>query len=256
MNEKKIEAFWNNTQKKLEVYIENKFKSGRKSFRTGFVKKAFGKYYPKEAYFYSKCLDEYTSAMDDLYDDTKMAEKEVRINVLLAHKVVMDVVLWPKTLREIAFDHFEKMVKIAAFQEFTNSELSKTKHENKAIEIAMKNYEVRAIDIDFAIKIPAYFSKSRKKEIKLLLDAGRVFRGINLFFKDIKDIRHDIFHKTKTPVVIFHKKGFDIQLLKEKMYENSMKKIQTLKRETNNETVLKIIKNFEKMIKNEGSQKL
>lgn len=246
-----VKSFWNEFQRKTENYIKSKFLSGRKSFRTGFVKKAFGKYYPKEAYFYSKALDEYTSAMDDIYDDSKMNREEVRINIFLIHKIVMNMLLWPSKIRKIAYEHYEKMIRIAVIQDITNYQLNKIKKEENAIEIALKNYEGRAIDIDFAIEIALYFLKFRKKERELILDAGRIFRGINLFFKDIRDLQHDIFHETKTPIVIFHNKGFNIHHLKNRIYENSIEKIKELKEKTKNEITYKIIKNFEKMIKNE-----
>lgn len=243
-----MKNFWNELQEKIEEYTENRIVTGRKYLRTEFVKNAFGKHYPEKAYMYSKVLDDYTASMDDLYDDVKMSEEEIRINILLVHKTVMNLLFWPNIMRKIALEHFEKMIRIAFIQEFTNSMLNQTKNEENALKIAIKNYEGRAIDIDFAIKIPLCFMKLTKKEKMKIIEAGRIFRAFNLLIKDIKDLSLDEFHNTDTPVVIFRRKNFNIEKLKERMYDLSIARIQELKKNQSNEIIYNIIENFEKMI--------
>lgn len=226
-------------------------KTLRKSFRTGYAKEAFGKYYPKEAEVYSIKLEAYTWAGDDIADDTKAPHEEIKLNLFLAHIAAREMLFWPEWTRKIAYKHFNTMMEIAAIQDITNSKLKNADNEKEAIEIALKSYEGRATDIDFAIEIPSYFLNFSETEKSTAIDAGEAFRSINLFHKDIKDVPYDLHHNTETPVVIFIHRNFDIDKLGERIYEKALEKIKELKENVENEVVYELVTNFEEMIERE-----
>lgn len=243
-------GLYSEVSRKIETYFDQKFSSGRKSFRTGYAQEAFGKYYPKEAYPYSKSIDIYTAAMDDLYDDSNAPDQERKLNVLASNKNVISILSWPENLKNEAALHFQKMFIIGLGEAENTMKLKSVSTENEAIDVAKKCYFLRAIDMDFAVRIPSIYLNLSPEEKRDIEKSGRCFRAVNLCKKDINDVDHDRKHETETPITIFLDKQFDIEHLKSSLIEDSLEILEEIIKNSKSEIVEYVSNNFYKMCKN------
>lgn len=246
---KRSKTIFPELDERIKKYFNQKFSSGRKSFRTGYAQDAFGKYYPREAYPYSWVIDIYTAAMDDLYDDSNAPDLERKLNVLGSNKSVIAMLSWPEILRNEAILHLQKMLIIGLGEAENTMKLKTVSEESEAIDIAKKCYFIRAIDMDFAVRIPSIYLNLSSEEIESIENSGRCFRAVNLCKKDINDVDHDRKHETETPITIFLDKEFEIDELKSSLLNDSLGVLEEIIENAENEIVEYVSKNFYRMCK-------
>ena len=171
--------------------VINKWLSGRKYSRTVFVKQAFGKFYPKKYLEISMSIDAMINILDDLIDE-KVDDKEKTLFILEFLRVYS---LYnsenPKGKIQIALGHdFNKLISIAISEGIYQKMIAKEKNIEKIIEYSVQIFGCRGTDINIFNEI-ALTDVKNNNAAKKIKEIGRIFRAVNIFKKDIKDINYD-----------------------------------------------------------------
>ncbi len=192
-------------KKYLEMSADNvtkKWLSGRKYARTFFVKKAFGKYYPKKYTEISLSIDAMINILDDLVDE-KINEQEKLLFILEFIRVYSLCNLNKlKDKIQVAIGHdFHKLITIAISEGIYQKDIAQEKDFKKVIEKSVEILGCRGTDINVFNEI-ALTDINNKKIENNIKEIGRIFRAINIFKKDIEDIEYDRKNNMETLVTL------------------------------------------------------
>jgi len=210
--------------------VINKWLSGRKYSRTVFVKQAFGKFYPKKYLEISMSIDAMINILDDLIDE-KVDDKEKTLFILEFLRVYS---LYnsenPKGKIQIALGHdFNKLISIAISEGIYQKMIAKEKNIEKIIEYSVQIFGCRGTDINIFNEI-ALTDVKNNNAAKKIKEIGRIFRAVNIFKKDIKDINYDKKMGMETIITIMSsRKDYNFLEYAEKLLDQFLEKAKRIK---------------------------
>jgi len=171
--------------------VINKWLSGRKYSRTVFVKQAFGKFYPKKYIEISMSIDAMINILDDLIDE-EIDDNEKTLFILeflRVYSLYNSKNIKAKIQTAIGHD-FNKLISLAVAEKVYQKMIAKEKDIKKIIEYSIQIFGCRGTDINIFNEIALTDAKNNNVE-KKIKEIGRIFRAINIFKKDVKDIDYD-----------------------------------------------------------------
>lgn len=187
---KSITDDYKNTLTITSSAITQKWSSKLKYLRTIFVVNAFGDDYPEEYLETSVMIDAMINILDDLLDET--VDKKTRTIYIIEILRVLSVLfnneqkfsIWQKFSL-----YFNELITLAKHEQRTLEKVKSTNNLNEIVDHSFKLLVCRGMDIDIFIDLAIQdMTDISEKEIKMI---GRLFRGVNIFKKDILDIEHD-----------------------------------------------------------------
>jgi len=231
--------------------VINKWLSGRKYSRTVFVKQAFGKFYPKKYIKISMSIDAMINILDDLIDE-KIDDKEKTLYIFEFSRVFsLYSFKKPKEKIQTAIGHdFNKLISLAVAEKVYQKMIAKEKNIEKIIKHSVQIFGCRGTDINIFNEIALTDVKNNNaaKEIK---EIGRIFRAVNIFKKDIKDISYDKKMELETIVTFMSsRKDYNFLCYTEKLLDKFLEKAKKIKSSTKSLNIKyrTPIENYYKMI--------
>ncbi len=231
--------------------VAEKWLSGRKYSRTVFVKQAFGKFYPKKYLGISIFIDAMINILDDLIDeDVDDKEKTLFILELLrVYSLCNSRNIKEKIQTAIGHD-FNKLISLAIAEKIYQKMITKEKDIKKIIEYSIQIFGCRGADIDIFNEIALTDIKDNNAARKVK-EMGRIFRAVNIFKKDIKDINYDKKMGTETIVTLMSlRKDHNFLEYSEKLLDKFLEKAKRIKfsAKSLNIKYRTVIENYYKMI--------
>lgn len=227
--------------------LDGKFQSRRKSNRTEYAVQAFGRHYPEELNRLSREIDRFTAACDDLNDDLNMDKEEKGLLLALLAKTVWAILDTAESRYLSVFsDHVKKMVYIQVAEQETIRELAEAKSIEDAYSSAHRNYHIRSSDMDVFVILPCVALGLGR--VENLVEAGRCFRCMDLFYKDLADVEHDRAHLTSTPILLLEERGFSVEDFAKQLADRVNERLAVLERNAQLELEMLVIENFSRMI--------
>lgn len=192
--------------------IANKWLTGRKYARTYFAQKAFGKFYPKKHIELSLTIDAMVDILDDFYDEKISKEKNGLYLIEYLRVFALHNSFAPEKKMQKAISHyFNQLISLAVAENVFLDLIKKEKKLENLIKYSSNLLLCRAMDIDIFNEI-ALINYDRKVK-KNIMKIGRIFRAINIFTKDIKDIEYDKKNGMESVVThLFSRKSLDFSL--------------------------------------------
>lgn len=231
--------------------VINKWLSGRKYSRTVFVKQAFGKFYPKKYIEISMSIDAIINILDDLLDE-KINGKEKTLFILeflRVYSLYNSRNIKEKIQTAIGHD-FNKLISLAIAEKIYQKMIAKEKNIKKIIEYSMQIFNCRGTDIDIFNEI-ALTDVKNNNAVRKVKEMGRIFRAVNIFKKDIKDINYDKKNGVETIVILMSlRKDHNFFEYTEKLLNKFLEKAKRIKfsAKSLNIKYRTIIGNYYKMI--------
>jgi hypothetical protein len=184
--------------------IISKWVSGKKYCRTYFTKKAFGRLYPVKYTQISLCIDAMVNILDDLLDES--LDKKTKSDYVIEFLRVFSLYNNKYTSKEIQKSlekYFNKLITLAIAENFYQNKIAQEQNPNKIIKNSADLLMCRGMDIDIFVEIALSSSGFKdKRTIMTIKRISKVFRGINILKKDIKDIQHDQKNNIETIVTL------------------------------------------------------
>lgn len=231
--------------------IINKWLSGRKYSRTVFVKQAFGKFYPKKYIEISISIDAMINILDDLLDE-KIGDKEKTLYIFEFSRILSIYNLKnPKEKIQNGLGHcFNKLILLAVAEDIYKKMIAKEKNIKKIIEYSVQIFNCRGTDIDIFNEI-ALTDVKNNNAVRKIKEMGRIFRAVNIFKKDIKDINYDKKMGMETIVTLMSlRKDHNFLEYTEKLLDKFLEKAKRIKYSTKSLNIKyrTPIENYYKMI--------
>ncbi len=236
----------------VEQVIE-KWETGRKYCRTEFIQKAFEKEYLKELTELSLFVDSAVNILDDLLDEdidknnkTLMMVEVTRVFSLLNFSCPS------KKIQIILGEYFNKLITLALSENLYQNKILKDNNFKNIIDNSANLLLYRGMDIDFFSEIALINFKNKNiiEDIKYL---ARIFRAINIFKKDIKDIKHDRKNNINTVTLTILNKKINFSDYSVKLVEDLISRID-LRYENIDRKYYFIFNNFKRMIEKEKKE--
>ncbi len=229
--------------------ILEKWKSGRKYLRTHFVKKAFSNFYPEEHLEISLFIDAMVNLMDDLFDE-ELTEQEKGLYIMELVRVfsLFNYSLPNKKIQLATGKYLNELIVLAVAENIYEKMIKEEKNLDNVINHSISLLLCRAMDINIFNEIALI---DYDGDIDALKKIGQIFRAINIFEKDIKDIEHDKENNSESAVIIvIEREDIDFSEYKEKMLTILVEKAKKIAEEAENkdEVIKEGILGFEKMI--------
>ncbi len=183
-----------------KVITEN-WASGKKYSRTFFVQKAFEEDFEEQQLGLLLSVDSMINILDDLLDENLSEEKKNNYVIeLLRNFALYNRYSIPEEVRQSIGLYFNKLITLALSEKFYENKISKSNNINEIITDSVDLLNCRGMDIDAFVEIALINSKEEERES--IRKAGRLFRAINIFKKDINDISYDLENGMQTVVTI------------------------------------------------------
>jgi len=237
--------------------VINKWLSGRKYSRTVFVKRAFGRFYPKKYIEISMSIDAMINILDDLLDE-KMEDKEKTLFILeflRVYSLYNSRNIKGKVQTAIGHD-FNKLISLAVAEKVYQKMITKEKNIEKIIEYSVQIFGCRGTDINIFNEIALTDIKNNNIARKIK-EIGRIFRAVNIFKKDIKDIDYDKKNGMETIITLMSsRKDHDFFEYTEKLLDKFLEKAKKIKSSTKSLDIKykTPIENYYKMIEKDKTE--
>jgi len=235
--------------------ITQKWASKLKYLRTVFVVDAFGDDYPEEYLEVSIMTDAMINILDDLLDEAvdKKARTIYIIEILRVFSVLYSNEQKFSVWKKIGL-YFDELITLAKHEQRTVEKVKATSDLDNIIDHSFELLVCRGMDIDVFIDFAIQdMDEVPEKEIKKM---GRLFRGANIFKKDILDIEHDRSTEQESLATYMeanpeHSFSDYIKLLGERFVKESET---ILSIDVNSERGQKLMRNFRAMLETEVNQ--
>jgi hypothetical protein len=185
--------------------IISKWVSGKKYCRTYFTKKAFGRLYPAKYTQISLCIDAMVNILDDLLDESlaKKTKSKYVIEFLRVFSLYNNKYIISKEIQKSLEKYFNKLITLAIAENFYQNKIAQEQNLNEIIKNSADLLMCRGMDIDIFVEIALSGSGFKDKRIIMTIKRiSKLFRGINILKKDIKDIQHDRKNNIETIVTL------------------------------------------------------
>lgn len=192
-------------------YVSGRWEKGEKYTRTEFVMSAFGSRYPESIVGLSLSIDAMINILDDLLDEN--LEPKIKMLFVVEYLrafAIYNSLITNSMINERMSSYFNKLIMLAVFENAILSEFKKNSDLSKMSFMATELLISRAQDIDIFVEIALLSSKFSEIDKELILKSARYFRAVNIFKKDILDIRHDKENGQETLVTVALDKSKEI----------------------------------------------
>ena len=235
---------------KISASVISKWLSGRKYCRTFFLQEAFGSLYPSSYTSISLFLDALVNISDDIFDEP-LEKKEISLYMAECLKLLSLLNSSPRIsqLQPELGIYFSKLLSLVMAENFYKEKISQSRDDERILEDSAKLLLIRAQDIDIFTEI-ALLDFDSQKDLDLIKEIARIFRAINIFKKDIKDLDYDLSRNIKTIVTILRDKDIDFKNYTQDLLEVLEIKVKELSVPQNKDLKLPF-QNFQKMIEEE-----
>lgn len=213
---------------KTSVSVTSKWLSGRKYCRTFFLQKAFGSLYPSSYTAISLSLDALVNISDDIFDEP-LEKKEINLYMAECLKLLSLLNSYPQISKiqpELGV-YFSKLLSLVAAENFYQEKISQGRDYKQMVEDSSKLLLIRAQDIDIFTEI-ALLDFKTEKDLDSIREIAKIFRALNIFKKDIKDLDYDRSHNIKTVVITLKDKEINLKDYSQDLIsglEDKMKKV-------------------------------
>lgn len=188
-------------------FMEEKWISGKKYLRTYYAFKCIEDY-PLDVLALSIAIDSIINALDDLLDENLKIEEKVSYICILIENLSL---MFSKNLNEMfnkeINEYFSKILSIAVGEQIYQTKIKKSRSKKELFINIHKYYKIRSLDIDIYFTLPLTNKGYKQNEVKNIIQYARIFRIINLFLKDLKDLKHDLTQNIFTPVTYLYQKN-------------------------------------------------
>ncbi len=217
--------------------------SGRKYSRTSFLQKAFKEDFPEDYLQFSLSIDVMINILDDFLDED--LEEEKRRNYViefLRNFSFYNYKKVPEELRQSFGLYLSKLITLALSENVFESEIMSLSDFDKIVKMSVDLLKCRGMDIDIFTEIALVKKKDYRNEI---LEISRLFRGLNIFKKDILDISYDKENGMRSVVTIVSDKdeNFNFQNYSKGVVDTIVKEADNISKNKSD-----ILSNFYNMI--------
>lgn len=244
---------YRNALKESAKQVTAKWSSGRKYCRTLFVQNAFGDLYPDKYTELSLFVDAMVNILDDFFDEE--LGKEVKGLYILEYLKLFSLFNFSEHSNRLKDDlgvYFNKLITLALAEDFYEKRIAKSNDLGDIVSDSAKLLLCRGMDIDIFTRIALLDSRAKDSNDNLL-KLARIFRALNIFKKDIKDLEHDRANGIQTVTVTVEDKGIDYKEYSKSLIENFHEEIGKLKK-PRAERLKEPFEKFKKMIKKEEKE--
>ncbi|MCD4694386.1 hypothetical protein K8R62_03445 [bacterium] len=228
--------------------VTDKWESGKKYCRTHFIQEAFGKKYPEKLSEISLLIDSMVNILDDFFDEN--LNKETRGQMLIEYLRIFSLFNYSFLNKKIQLSlgkYFNQLITLALAEDLYQNRILKNSNFEDIINDSVELLLCRGMDIDIFIEIALMDCKNRDTGEKIKKIA-RVFRAINIFKKDIKDINHDKKNNINTVTITILDKKIDFSKYSNDLIKSLISNIDFEKEDTKDQNYGFIFNNFTKMI--------
>jgi len=217
------------------------------------LQEAFGSFYPSSYTSVSLFLDALVNISDDLCDEP--LEKE-EISLYMAECLKLLSLLNSSSQASLLQPglgvYFSKLLSLVMAENFYREKISQSGGYKQIVEDSSKLLLIRAQDIDVFTEI-ALLDLDSQKDLDLIKKIARIFRAINIFKKDIKDLDYDLSRNIKTIVTILRDKDIDFKNYTQDLLEILETKVKELS-VPQNKDLESPFQNFQIMIEREKEE--
>jgi hypothetical protein len=231
--------------------VAGKWESGRKYCRTHFIQKAFGKEYPQKLTELSLLIDAMVNILDDFFDED--LDRETKGQMLIEYSRVFSLFNYSCPNKKIQLslgNYFNQLITLALAENLYQNRVLNSKDIDSIIEDSVELLLCRAMDIDVFTEI-ALMDFKNKKEVGNIKEAARIFRAINIFKKDIKDIDQDRKNNINTLILTVLDKKINLSKYSNSIVDKLTINIDSSVKDGKSKIILD---NFKKMIKVEKNE--
>lgn len=220
--------------------IASSWESGRKYSRTTFVQGAFQEEFPEKYLEFSLVIDAMINILDDLFDEDLSSErKTIYIVEFLRNFAIYNQEEVPQEIRTLIGTYFNKLITLALSEKIYQEKIAKINDIDELSEKSVDLLMCRGMDIDIFIEIAMIGYNGDCDSIRR---AGRIFRAMNIFKKDIVDIPYDLENNMQTVVtMVLSKKSISFEEYANNVMNLMFKEKEKIKKN-------KIVNNFGEMM--------